>query len=232
MKKIKKGKFIIIDGIDGSGKKTQTKAIVKKIKKSGLNVETIDFPRYYNNFFGKLIGRYLSGEFGTSAEISPYLASVLYAADRFESSKKIREWLSKGCIVIADRYASSNQIHQGGKIKDAKKRKKFLEWLNEMEFEVFKIPKPDMIVYLNVSCKISEKLLDNTDSKNRKKYLGNKKDIHESDSDHLENARKSALKLVKEQNNWINIECVENNKLLPIKDITDKIWKNIKNYIK
>jgi len=213
-----KGIFIVIDGIDGSGKKTQTEKLKKKIEEKGKKVQTISL--------------YLSGEFGLAGQANPYIASILYAADRFESSKKIKKWLKEGNVVIADRYASSNQIHQGGKIRNDKKRKEFLLWLEEMEFGIFEIPKPNLVIYLNMPCDFSEKLLTNIDAKNRKKYLGDKKDIYESDPKHLQNARKSALELVKEQNNWINIECVKNNKLLPIKDITDKIWENIKNYIK
>ncbi len=228
---MKKGKFIVVDGIDGSGKNTQTKAIVEKLKENNQKVEVIDFPQYDNNFFGKLISQYLAGELGSGAEVSPYIASVLYAADRFESSKKIKKWLDSGFIVIADRYVSSNQIHQGGKIKDSQEREKFLKWLNEMEYNVFEIPKPNAIFYLNVSCAVSGKLLDNKDALGRKKYAHGKKDIHESDANHMNNARESALKLVEEENNWINIECMKNGKMLPIRDITDKIWLEIKPFV-
>ena len=227
-----KGKFIVIDGIDGSGKKTQTKAIVKKIRKEGRIVKTIDFPQYYSNFFGKLVSRYLSGELGSASEVSPFIASVLYAADRFESKKKIEKWLKKGHVVIADRYVSSNQIHQGGKIKNSKERKEFLKWLNKMEYGVFKIPKPDLIVYLNVSAEISETLLNNEDALGRKKYTPDMKDIHEADPKHLKMARSNALKLVKEENNWINIPCMEKGELLPINEITNKIWEELKLFIK
>src|SRR6266567_7862251 len=135
-----KGKFIVVDGTDGSGKKTQTALLAKRLKKEGYKVKLIDFPQYESNFFGKMVGRYLSGEFGSAEQVSPYLASILYAADRHETKGKIEKWLKEGNIVISDRYASSNQIHQGGKISDVKKRKEFLEWLEEMEFVVFKIP--------------------------------------------------------------------------------------------
>ena len=124
---MKKGFFIVIDGTDGSGKATQTKLLAEKLKKSGRKVKTIDFPQYENNFFGKMVGRYLSGEFGKSSEVSPYLASILYAGDRFEEKETIEKWLNEGFVVIADRYASSNQIHQGGKISNSAKRKEFLD---------------------------------------------------------------------------------------------------------
>jgi len=222
-----KGKFIVIDGIDGSGKKTQVEAIAKKFKERGIEVKTIDFPQYYNNFFGKLVSRYLSGELGSASEVSPFIASVLYAADRFESSKEIVKWLEKGKVVVADRYVSSNQIHQGGKIKDSKEREEFLKWLDEMEYGVFEIPKPDIIFHLNVSCEISAKLLDNKDALGRKKYSKNKKDIHEADPQHLKDAKENAMELIKKDNNWVNIECMRDGNLLPVEDITNKIWEEL-----
>jgi dTMP kinase len=228
MGKKKQGKFIVIDGTDGSGKATQTKLLVKKLKKGGYNVKTIDFPQYEKNFFGKMVGRYLAGEFGNSGNVSPYLASILYAADRFESSKVIKKWISEGCIVIADRYASSNQIHQGGKIYNDKRRKEFLDWLEEMEFKVFKIPRPVAIIYLDVPIDFSFKLLENKSAKNRKKYLNGKKDIHESDVRHLQDAKNSAMKLIKKNNNWIKIDCVKNGKLMSIKEIHEIVWNKLK----
>lgn len=229
MAKVKeRGKFIVIDGTDGSGKATQTELLVRRLQKSGYKVKTIDFPQYENNFFGKLVGRYLSGEFGNSSQVSPYLASVLYAADRFESKNKIEKWISEGNIVIADRYASSNQIHQGGKISNPKKRKEFLAWLEEMEFKVLKIPKPKAIIYLEVPLKFSLNLLKNSSANGRKKYLNGKKDIHENDLDHLENAKKSAIKLVQGNNNWVKIDCVEKNKLLSKKEVSKIVWEAIK----
>lgn len=118
---MKKGKLIVIDGTDGSGKATQVKLLVKRLKKSGRKVKAIDFPQYYDNFFGKTIGECLIGENGNWAKINPRIASVLYAADRWESSKKVKKWLKGGYFVIADRHASSNQIHQGGKVLETKK---------------------------------------------------------------------------------------------------------------
>lgn len=226
---MKKGKFIVIDGTDGSGKATQAELLVKKIKKSGYKVKKIDFPQYENNFFGNVVARYLRGEFGSSSEVSPYLASVLYSADRFETKEKIAKWIAGGYVVIADRYASSNQIHQGGKIKDAKKRKEFLDWLEEMEFKIFQIPKPEMIIYLDVPLEFSMKLLKSKSAQNKKKYLKKEKDIHENDLRHMQNARASAMKLVEKNNNWIKINCVEKGKLMSIEKIHGIIWNKLKN---
>lgn len=229
---MKKGKFIVIDGTDGSGKATQSKLLVNRLKKEGYKVKTIDFPQYEKNFFGKMTGRYLSGEFGKAKEVSPYLASILYAADRFETKKKIEKWLRDGNIVIADRYASSNQIHQGGKIKNKKDRKIFLDWLEVMEYKIFKIPKPDRIIYLDVPIKFSVNLLKEKKAQNKKQYLKGKKDIHENDLKHLEDAKESAIKLVKKLNNWTRINCVKNNELMSIEEINNIIWNKLEKRLK
>lgn len=229
---MKHGKFIVIDGTDGSGKATQTKLLVKKLKREGRKVKTIDFPQYKNNVFGKMVGRYLSGEFGSSSEVNPYLASTLYAADRFETKDRIKKWLAEGYIVIADRYASSNQIHQGGKIKNSEERKVFLDWLEVMEYKVFKIPKPDGIIYLDVPIKFSVNLLKEKKAQSKKRYLGGKKDIHENDLKHLQDAKESAIKLVKKINNWTRINCVKNNKLMSIEEVSEIVWKEFAKLIK
>ncbi len=230
MKKNKQlGKFIVIEGIDGSGKATQTKLLIKRLKKEGFKTATIDFPQYYNNFFGKMTGRYLSGEFGTADEVSPYLASVLYALDRWESKDFILKQLKAGKIVICDRYASSNIIHQGGKIKQKKKRDELVKWLEKMEFDVLKISKPDLIVYLDVPHNIGQQLVD---KKERRGYIkGKKRDIHEENSNHLINARLQALRLVKQNKSWIKINCLKNGELLTPEKISDLVWDGIKKII-
>ncbi|MDP3902140.1 MAG: deoxynucleoside kinase [bacterium] len=225
---MKKGKFIVIDGTDGSGKKTQTGLLEMELRKQGRNIKTIDFPQYEKNFFGKMVGRYLSGEFGGASEVSPYLASILYAGDRFETKEKIEKWLKEGSIVIADRYVSSNQIHQGGKIKDGKKRKEFLKWLDELEYGVFKLPKPDTIIYLDMPLDVSLRLLGNKSAQDRKKYLNGKKEIHESDSRHLEDAKKNAIEIVKKSNNWIKINCAKRSAPLKPEEISKIILEKLK----
>jgi len=214
----------VIEGTDGSGKATQVKLLAERFKKENKGVKTIDFPRYYDNFFGKFIGNCLAGDFGDFLETSPYIASALYAADRFESSREMRKWLDKGYIVIADRYVSSNQIHQGGKIKSENERKKFLDWVEKMEFEVFKIPRPNLIIYLNVPLNVTQRLLINKEKSRKKRYLKGKKDLHENNKNHLENAKRSALDLVKRFNNWVQIDCVKGGKLMTKKEISNLVW--------
>lgn len=228
----KKGKLIVIDGTDGSGKATQVGLLIKHFKKESRKVKIVDFPDYYSNFFGKFIGHCLSEQYYNFVKVHPKIASVLYAADRFESKDKIKKWLKEGNIVIANRYASANQIHQGGKIANTKKRESFLKWLAEMEYEIFKIPKPDTVVYLDVPIPIVLKLIRERNKKSSRNYLGKKKDVHEKDVKFLENSRKSALWLAKTQKGWIKIECVKNGVLNTRENIHKEIYEKIKKVLK
>ena len=121
-KKKYKGKLIVIDGTDGSGKATQVASLAKHLKKDGHKVKVIDYPEYYKNFFGKFIGHCLSEQYYNFINIHPKIASVLYAADRWESKEETEKWLKKGYVILANRYVSANQIHQGGKIKDTRSK--------------------------------------------------------------------------------------------------------------
>ena len=228
----KRGKLIVIDGTDGSGKATQVDLLIKHLEKDGHKVKIVDFPDYYSNFFGKFIGHCLSEQYYNFVKVHPKIASALYAADRFESKNKIEKWLKEGNIVIADRYASANQIHQGGKITNTKKRESFLKWLAEMEYEVFKIPKPDAVFYLSVSISIVMKLIAERNKNQKRAYLGKKKDISEKDINYLKNSRKSALWLANTQKSWIKIECVKNGVLNTRENIHKEIYEKIQKIIK
>ena len=232
MKKYK-GKLIVIDGTDGSGKATQVELLTKRLKSEGKTVKIVDFPEYYKNFFGEFIGHCLSEQYYKFLSVHPKIVSVLYAADRWESKNEIEDWLRKGYIIIANRYVSANQIHQGGKIKNAKKRNNFLKWLDEMEYEVFKIPRPDITLYLSLPIEIVLKLLkDRNSSKMKRAYLKKKKDVHEKDVNFLINSRKSALKLVKEIPNFIKIECSQKGKILSREEVHKMVYEKVKKVLK
>lgn len=232
MKKYK-GKLIVIDGTDGSGKATQVELLAKKLREEGKTVKIVDFPEYYKNFFGEFIGHCLSEQYYKFLNVHPKIASVLYAADRWESKDKIEGWLKKGYIIIANRYVSSNQIHQGGKIKNAKKRNNFIKWLDEMEYEIFGIPRPDITLYLSLPIEIVLKLLKDRDSSKMKRaYLKKKRDVHEKDVNFLINSRKSALKLVKEIPNFIKIECSQKGKILSREKVHQMVYQKVKKVLK
>lgn len=221
------GTFIVIDGVDGSGKATQTQKEVERLRAQGLRVEIIDFPRYKDNFMGKLIGECLRGEYGDFIAIHPKIASVLYAVDRFESSAQINKWLAEGAIVIADRYVSSNQIHQAGKISNDVERKEFLKWLDTLEFDICKIPRPDLIIYLDLSVDTVTKLLKEKNLSAKKEYLQGGADQAENDIAHLIASRESGMKLLMEMDNWTRIQCEEGDKLRSIDSIHEEIHKTL-----
>lgn len=225
----KKGKLIVIDGLDGSGKATQTKLLIKRLKKEGYKTAVADFPQYYTTFFGKMVGRYLSGEFGTAKQVSPYLASVLFAADRWQAKEKMRQWLSEGRMVVSNRYVSANQIHQAAKIRGKREKEKFLRWLEEMEFKVFGIPRPNLILFLHVPYQVGQRLVV---KKGVRKYIGGvKKDIHEASKSHLSAAQQQVFQLVKKQAGWQRVDCLENGRLLSRQEIAEKVWRVVRNKI-
>ncbi len=225
---VKKGKLIVIDGIDGSGKATQTKILAARLKKEGVKVKTINFPQYYTNHFGKLIGEYLSGKYGDFIQVDPHIASVLYAADRFETSTKIRKWLEQGYMVISDRYMSANQIHQGGKIEDLNERKRFLEWLEKMEYGVFKIPRPNVIIYLDVPFEVSKEWLASKIVQRSKKYTEGRKDVAEDNLIHLKSSRDCALLLAKNRKDWKQIECCQGMVCMLPEEVHERVFALIK----
>lgn len=222
----------MIDGTDGSGKATQVKLLAERLKKEGKKVEIVDFPEYYDNFFGKFIGHCLSEQYYNWLKVHPKIASVVYAADRFESKEKIEGFLKKGYVVIANRYVSANQIHQGGKIASAKKRADFIKWLDEMEYGIFKIPRPDITLYLSLPIPIVLKLIGERDGKMKREYLKKKKDVHENDVNFLINSRKSAMWLVNKIPNFYKIDCSMKGDILSRESIHEKVYREVKKVLK
>ncbi len=225
--------FVVIEGIDASGKATQTKFLVERLKKEGYEVETIDFPQYGKKSAGPL-ENYLNGKYGSSKELGAYIPSIFYACDRFDSSFKIKKWLDEGKIVIADRYIASNISHQGGKIKNQEERRKYIEWLYNLEYKIFKIPKPDFTIILKTSPEFSERLVgkgyDKGKEEKRKSYLGNKKkDIHEKDKEHLLNTLNSYLEVAEMfPDDFKIINCLEEGELLSKEKIHEKVWSVVR----
>ncbi len=232
MAKKYKGRLIVIDGTDGSGKATQVALLAKKLKKEGKTVKIVDFPDYYSNFFGKFIGHCLTEQYYNFVKVHPKIASVLYAADRFESKEKIEVWLKKGYIIIANRYVSANQIHQGGKIENVRKRQVFIKWLDEMEYGVFKIPRPDVVFYLNLPLPFILNLIKERNENSKRSYVGKKKDIVEGDIEYLTNSNKSGLWLAKTQPEFMKVECVSKNVIRSRENIHEEVYKKVKKVLR
>ena len=225
---MKKGLFIMIEGTDGSGKGTQTNILVDRLKKENIKVEQISFPQY-GEPSAFLVEEYLNGKYGTADQVGPYKASVLYATDRFAASPKIKKWLAKGKVVIANRYVASNMGHQGGKIKDRQKRQEYFDWNYNLEYNILQIPRPDINLILHVTPEISQELVDKKDDR---EYLkGKKRDIHEDDINHLINAEQAYLEIAQTYPEFSVIECVKNEKILTIEEIHAIIWKEIKKHL-
>src|SRR3989344_2134110 len=228
------GRFFVFEGIDGSGKSTQAKLLAESLKNKGYKVEKIDFPQYGTKSAG-LVENYLTGMYGASEEVGPYVASIFYSVDRYDLGFKIKHWLKEGKIVVSDRYVVSNVGHQGGKIvKNTKQWEKFIDWLYNLEYNIFSIPKPDYTFILktspDISIKMSNKITDKEKQEKRKSYLGDhkKQDIHESDKNHLLNTLKSYIKISEKfPKEFKIIECEEDGNLLPINVIQNKILKLI-----
>ena len=215
--------FIVIDWTDGSGKWTQTKLLVERLKKSWYNVEMADFPQYWQRS-ATMVEDYLNWKFWTADEVWPYRASVFYAIDRYEASFEIKKWLDDWKIVIANRYVSSNMWHQAWKIQDLEQRDKFLARLDEFEYWLFWIPRPDINILLYMPTEIWQSLVDQKGSRD---YIWwKKRDIHEADLQHLKNAAE-AYKYVAKKYNWIIIDSAPNGNLLSISEISDILRKKI-----
>lgn len=221
-----RGKLIVIEGTDGSGKGTQVKLLVERLIKEGYKTATVAFPQYGKKSSGP-IEEYLNGKYGRPDEVSPYAASLFYAIDRFDFSKEIQARLNEGYIFILDRYVDSNAGHQGGKIKNPREREKFIEWLYDIEYRILEIPKPDLVIILHVPARIGQKLVA---QKQQRLYLDGRKkrDGHEADLDHLKNAEASYLWLAKKfPEDHELVECIENNKLLTPEGVHEKVWERI-----
>ena len=225
--KRKKGLFIVFDGTDGSGKATQTGLLVKKLNKERHKVEKIDFPQYGKKS-AALVEEYLSGKYGTAERVGPYRASIFYACDRYAASNRIRKWLEDGKIVIANRYVTANMGHQGGKIKKKSERKKYFQWLHDLEYRIFEITKPDINLILHVEASIAQKMAL---QKRKKSYLKDKKaDIHELDLKHLKDAENIYIEISKTIPNIELVECMVNGNLMSKKDVSELVWNKIVNF--
>lgn len=221
---MERGIFIVVDGTDGSGKKTQTEILTKKLKKEGYDVFEADFPQYGKKSAG-LVEEYLTGKYGEAKHVGPYRASIFYACDRYDASFGINKALEEGKIVISNRYAASNMGHQGGKIKNLDERKKFLEWLDNLEYGIFAIPRPDLNIILHVDAAVAQALVD---EKGHREYVGgSKRDIHEADIGHLRDAEETFIEITNTFPGFLLIECTQDGKIMDREKISEMVWEAV-----
>lgn len=212
------GRLIVLDGNDGSGKQTQSEMLRSALLKLNRKVLPISFPRYQDTFFGMELRKALDGKYGDFGNLNPRLASHLYAADRWASGSLIRDAIKSGKLVIADRYMSANQIHQGGKIQDQTERENFLAWLDQLEYGEFKIPRPDASIYLDVPPVVSKQLMSDKT-----------RDIVEENPQYLENSHASAQWLIKKfPDQWIHIRCTKRGLMRTREEIHEEILNRLR----
>ena len=219
------GKLFVIDGTDGSGKQTQFEQLKNRLDREGIEYKTVSFPNYESDS-SSLVKMYLSGEFGDDPKaVNAYIASTFYAVDRYATFKKgYEEYYNNGGIILADRYTTANMVHQAGKITDENEREKFLNWLCDLEFNLYGLPKPTKVFFLNMPIEKTVELMKNRENKFSH---DSKKDIHERNKEHLNESYNAACSVAKKYN-WNEIKCVKDDKIRTIEDIHEEIFKYVK----
>ncbi len=215
------GRLIVIEGLDGCGKSTQLELLPKALKERGIDCKSVSFPQYESDS-SALVKMYLSGRFGNKpGDVNAYAASVFYTVDRYASYKENwGEFYQKGGTVVSGRYTTSNAIHQTSKLP-REEWEDFLNWLYDFEYNKIGIPKPDKVIFLDMPVEVSQKLLSN-------RYKGDedKKDIHESDIEYLNNCRKAA-KFTADYSGWKTISCAKDGEPRSIEDIAADILEEV-----
>lgn len=222
--KQQQGTFIVIEGTDGSGKGTQFKRLVARLESEGYDVATFDFPQYDqpSSYF---VREYLNGKYGTADAVGPYTGSLFYALDRYEAAPKIRQALAEGKVVLANRFTGSNMAHQGTKFANAEQRKGYFIWLDNLEFQMLGIPRPDQSIVLRVPAEIAQQLVDQKDERS---YTDKKRDIHEADLRHLQRAVEVYDDLCHLfPKDFLRIDCVRSGKLMSIDQVEDMVWHTV-----
>ena len=198
-----RGKLIVLEGIDGSGKRTQIDMLSGVFAQRGIPYETTSFPNY-SGYFGKLAGQFLNGEFGPLDAVDPHFSALLYAGDRFESKPALEAALAAGKTLVADRYIASNLAHQGARAAP-EKREEFMDWLRRLEYQIYGLPAEDLVIYLRLPAQEAHRLIG---EKASRAYTGRRRDLQEASQEHLAAAAQVYDELSR-QANWVKIECVE-----------------------
>ncbi|MFR9649498.1 MAG: dTMP kinase, partial [Rikenellaceae bacterium] len=197
--------FIVLEGLDGAGKSTQIKLLREMFAQNSLESEYLHFPRFDAPLYGELIAKFLRGELGDLETVNPYLVAMLYAGDRADASSIINSWLSSGKVVIVDRYVYSNIAYQCA--KESGDYNTLREWILDMEYQHFKIPKPDISLFLDVPFAFTEKSLSQERDGDDRSYLNGAKDIHESSLDLQRRVRSVYIDSASKDENFSVVDC-------------------------
>jgi dTMP kinase len=201
-----RGKLIAIEGIDGSGKRTQLELLETALASRGYAVYSTSFP-HYESWFGKMVGQFLNGELGALDTVDPHFTALLYAGDRFEAKVRISEALNEGKIVVADRYVGSNLAHQTARVL-AENRHEFIAWLEHLEYTIYGLPREDLVVYLRTPPSAGQRLVTR---KSARIYTTAERDLLEASLDHLEIAAEM-YDLLSRRSHWATIECFDTHR--------------------
>ena len=220
-----KGKLIVIEGLDGSGKATQSEKLCTALAEHGVNVRKVSFPNY-DSLSSALVKMYLGGEFGTDPDsVNPYAASSFYACDRFAGYKSDwGEFYENGGVIVADRYTTSNAIHQCSKLPK-EKWDGFIKWLFDYEYRLMGIPEPDCVVYLRMETEASQKLMSGRYNNDE-----SKKDIHEKNVGYLNNSR-IAADYCSDVLGWKIVECSSDGTVRPVEEIGGDVFNIVKDIV-
>ena len=222
------GKLIVIEGTDSSGKETQTKRLFEKLEEKGLKVKKISFPNY-DSPACEPVKMYLAGAFGEDAmKVNPYPVSTMYAIDRYASFKiDWEKFYNEDGIIVTDRYVTSNMVHQASKIKDLDEKKQYLNWLEDLEYEKMGIPRPDLVIFLNMPTEMAVKLM----AERKNKITGEeKKDIHERDKEYLKESHANACKIANTYN-WKEIKCSDGERIKTIEEIGEEVFSLVEKVV-
>lgn len=220
----RRGLFLVIEGTDGSGKGTQFDLLAERLREAGYQVETFDFPRY-NEPSSYFVKQYLNGEYGTTEEVGPYTGSLFYALDRYQAAPQIRKALEEGKIVLANRFTGSNMAHQGTKFDYPEQRRGYFIWLDNMEFEMLGIPRPDKSLVLRVPAEVAQQLVD---KKDKRDYTDKKRDLHEADISHLRRSVEVYDDMCRLfPRDFQRIDCVRSGQMMTKSAVSEMIWKNV-----
>jgi dTMP kinase len=182
-------KFLVVEGVDGSGKSTQIKLIMQHLEGKGIQYRYVHFPRTDAPVYGELIARFLRGDFGSLKSVDPYLVALMYAGDRMDAAATIRKWLRQGFLVLLDRYVYSNIAFQCAKVARQDEQERLRDWILELEYGYNKIPKPDLNILLDVPFSFTRNKLTAERTGNERDYLLGQRDIHEEDLDFQKRVR-------------------------------------------
>lgn len=221
-------RFVVIEGLDGSGKSTQLKLLTEYLEKEAVPYKYLHFPRLEEGVYGQLIARFLRGEMGANDQVDPYLVALIFAGDRADAASRIRHWMGEGYMVIVDRYVYSNIAFQGAKLEDPGESNRLRDWILEFEFGHNNLPRPDINLYLNVPFEFTRQQLNMARDGEDRAYLKGERDIHEENLGFQEKVRQAYLALHHHVDDLELIECRDDSgAMLSPGAISELILKHI-----